>query len=235
MKGPLFGGATWLDLEETPSTQDVASAHLGENVGVVFARHQTAGRGRFARAWHSNPDDSLTCSLVFHAYPDHPRAYLLGMGVAIAAAGALHLQLQWPNDLVVREKKVGGILTEFVKRPDGKRVAIVGLGINLNQTAFPDEIAHRATSLGLEFEHPFNARAVLQSILDRIAMLPEPESWTDLAPAWSLFDRTPGKKYQLHDGTTAIALGVGPEGQLMCSIDGESHQVLAADAIFGEN
>lgn len=235
MKSPLDGGALWKELDEVTSTQTVAIESLSHpvKIGVVFAHHQTEGKGRFDRKWHSDRGDSLTASLIFHEYPDHPRAHLIGMAVAIAVAGAVHTQLQWPNDIVLRDRKVGGILTEFVKTPEGHRVAVVGLGINLNQVAFPDEIAHRATSLKAESARVLEPRQVLQSVIDRLALLPEPNSWADLALAWSLFDRTRGKKYQMYDGTQALALGVGPDGQLMCSIEGESHQVLAADAIFG--
>ncbi|MFZ4508678.1 MAG: biotin--[acetyl-CoA-carboxylase] ligase [Fimbriimonas sp.] len=235
MKSPLDFGAVLIDIGVVETTQKYAidQLHAGKRVGVVYAENQTHGRGRFNRHWVSEEGQSLTASLIFHAYPNHPAPYLIGMALAIAAAGAIHAQLQWPNDLVIRGKKVGGILTEWIPTFMGERVAVVGIGINLNQTEFPEEIRERATSLHLAYGHAYEGRKVLQKIIERLALVPEPTSWSALAPAWQIFDQTKGKKYKLPDGQIALGLGIGSEGQLMASIDGESHSVLAADAIFG--
>lgn len=236
MKSPL-AGRTLLRLEETPSTQDVLAADVrsGGNLGGVWTRHQSAGRGRFGRTWISEPDDSLTVSLAFRDQADHPRAYLMGMALAIAAAGALKCELQWPNDVVQGGRKLGGILTELIPDADGRRVPVVGMGLNLNQTAFPEEIEARATSLRILHGRAFDGETVLLQVLKRLEALPEPKEWSDLAPIWALFDATPGKEYITPSGQKALALGVGPEGQLLCSIEGESAAVMAADAIFGRS
>lgn len=150
-----------------------------------------------------------------------------------AAAGVLHSQLRWPNDLTFDGRKLGGILSEIVVDPRGRRVPVVGLGINLNQAEFAPEIAEVATSLHRLRGGSYDPEAIARKILDRFIDLPEPTSWNALEPAWSLFDRTPGKLYRLPNGEFAVALGVGSDGQLIASVDGESVSVLAADAIFG--
>ena len=227
---------TWDRHETVASTQDLASEALttGAPIGIVTARLQTAGRGRFGRPWLTGEGDSLTASLIFDAYADHPRPYLIGMTVALAAAGALHAQLQWPNDIVSGRKKLGGILTEVKRDSRGRSIPVVGIGINLNQREFPEEIADRATSLHLIQGGSYDAESILKRILNRLSSLPEPNGWDDLSPIWDLFDATPGKLYVLPTGEIAVALGVGSEGQLMCSIDGESQAVLAAEAFFGQ-
>jgi BirA family biotin operon repressor/biotin-[acetyl-CoA-carboxylase] ligase len=234
MRSPLVAGS-WLELDEVDSTQNVAAEHLtrGSGVGVVFAHEQLSGRGRFGRKWLSRRGDSLTASLIFHDYADHPLPHLIGMSVAVAAAGALYSQLRWPNDLIIAGRKVAGILTELLPRPDGRRVPVVGLGVNLNQQTFPPELAEIATSLSVAHGGRYEADAVLRLILSRLEELPEPKSWLDLAPIWGVFDKTPGKPYKLSDGATAVAVGLGSEGQLLCSVDGESRTVLAAEALFG--
>jgi BirA family biotin operon repressor/biotin-[acetyl-CoA-carboxylase] ligase len=234
MKSPLFGGGEWLVVDEAPSTQAIARERLkaGAPAGVVLAFDQTEGRGRFGRTWISRRGDSLTVSMVFRAYRGHPKPYLIGMAVAIAAAGLTHVQLQWPNDLVLGKLKVGGILTEMIE-DDGALTPIVGLGINLNQTEFPEEIADRATSLKIAFGQSLDAEVLARSIIAKIESLPEPNNWSELSPLWSLFDRTPGKRYQLPGGEYATAIAVGGDGQLLCSVDGESQSVSAAEAIFG--
>ena len=234
MKNPLALGS-WLELDSVDSTQDVAAKCLsvGDRVGIVYAHDQLVGRGRFGRKWFSKKGDSLTVSLVFNDYADHPKPHLIGMAVAIAAAGALHVELRWPNDLILGTRKVGGILTEILTDAEGRKVPVVGLGINLNQSEFPEEVDGIATSLLLTHGGEYEGSKVINSILARLETLPEPNSWTDFAPIWALFDRTKGKNYRLADGTPAVAVGVGSEGQLICSVEGETRYVLAAEALFG--
>lgn len=233
MKSPLENGS-WHDFDEVLSTQDPAAAEVkAGNGGVFFATNQTLGRGRFGREWISVPGDSLTMSLAFSAYADHPRPYLVGMTVAVAAAAVIHCELAWPNDLVADGHKLGGVLTELVLDDIGRRIPVVGVGINLNQKSFPPEISEIATSVALYNGGNQDARKVAEAIVARLALMPEPDHWSDLAPVWNLFDHTPGKKYRTADGHEAIGLGIGPEGQLVCSIDGETTSILAADAIFG--
>lgn len=237
MKSPLEVGQ-WIELDEVVSTQDHASALLrgeleGKRPGVVIARNQTGGRGRFDRTWFSEAGGSLTMSLVFEPYANHPRPWLVGMAVAAACAAAVHCRLNWPNDLVAGGKKLGGILSQLVPDQQGRKVPVVGVGINLNTTKFPQEIADRATSLALLRPAQYDAEAVARQIVERIELMPEPDRWSDLRPVWALFDSTPGKLYKLPTGEMALGIGIGPEGELICSVEGETQTVLAADAIFG--
>jgi BirA family biotin operon repressor/biotin-[acetyl-CoA-carboxylase] ligase len=220
--------------EEVLSTQDLAANEVKEGQGgVFFASHQTLGRGRFGREWVSAGGDSLSMSMAFTAYADHPRPYLVGMTVAVAAAAVLHCELAWPNDLIAGGRKLGGILTEMVSDDQGRRIPVVGIGINLNQTQFPPEIAEIAESLARYSGGSYVPLKIAEAIVERLALMPEPDHWSDLAPVWNLFDHTPGKRYQIAEGVEATALGIGPEGQLMCSVNGETTSVMAADAIFG--
>lgn len=224
-----------LEFSELPSTQDKAAALLanGEPVGVVRAIHQSQGRGRFQRPWISQPGDSLTASLVFTQYADHPRPWLLGMTLALAVAASLRTQLRWPNDITLGGKKLGGILTELYPDQQGRKIPVIGLGLNLNQTALPPEIADFATSLTLARGGLHDPSLTLQTILECLDGTPEPETWENIEPAWMLFDDTPGKTYRLPTGEEATALGLGPEGQLLCAVEGETQSILAAEAIFG--
>ena len=230
MKSPLGPGEEWVVVDEVESTQTLAAQYLkdGQPVGIVFAREQTAGKGRLGRIWLSRQGDSLTFSLIFRGYAGHPQPHLIGMACALAAAGVLRCQLRWPNDLVFGELKVGGILTELLPDSTGTLVPIVGIGINLNQAEFPDPIQSIATSLSIARGGTYDPLAITHKIIDRLASLPEPHSWSALAPVWDLYDFTPGKRYKLATGEEAIALAVGSEGQLMCSVEGESRSVLAA-------
>jgi BirA family biotin operon repressor/biotin-[acetyl-CoA-carboxylase] ligase len=172
-------------------------------------------------------------SIALWDYLDHPKPHLLGMSMALAAAGAVKCQLRWPNDLIFHSRKVGGLLSQVVVTPNKERVPVIGVGINLNQTSFPPELEVIATSLFMETGREFSRDQVLSDLLDELEHLPEPTAWSDLAAIWDVFDQTPGKLYKLPDGNFAQALGVGSDGQLICSIDGETSSVQVADALFG--
>ncbi|MBL8048397.1 MAG: biotin--[acetyl-CoA-carboxylase] ligase [Chthonomonas sp.] len=234
MKSPL-SGATWQAVEATASTQrDLAAlVQKGEFVGALWAKHQTEGKGRFGREWYSEAGNSLTISLAFHEYADHPKPWLIGMAVGLAAASACHCKIAWPNDLVLQGKKVGGILTELVTNPDGRLIPVVGVGINFAVAEFPDGLTESAANVHQGAVSADDVEQLAKDLIDRIEGLPEPDAWSSLRPVWSLFDATPQKQYRLANGGDAIGMGIGPEGELICSVEGETQTVLAADAIFG--
>lgn len=233
MKSPLEGGS-WNDYDEVLSTQDLAATDLKEGRGgVYFASHQTLGRGRLGREWSSSQNESLTMSMTFAAYPDHPAPYLIAMLVAVAAAAVIKCEIKWPNDLVFGDWKVGGILTEMCPDTQGRRIPVVGLGINLNNRAFPAELKGRATSLALYRGGSYVPREVAEQILEKLKAMPEPESWSSVKPMWDLFDYTAGRNFRMSNGDVGNAVGVGDQGQLLLMIDGEIRSVYAADAFFG--
>ncbi|MFB3826787.1 MAG: biotin--[acetyl-CoA-carboxylase] ligase [Bryobacteraceae bacterium] len=108
---------------------------------VVVAGAQTAGMGRHGRTWHSELGSGLYCSIVL---APGPPALTLALGLATAEAIArvadLACDLRWPNDVLLGGRKVAGILVQG---------AVAGIGINVNHTAFPPELAEEATSLRL--------------------------------------------------------------------------------------
>lgn len=107
-------------LASVTSTQEVArDLPIGS---VVVADHQTAGRGRLARQWEAPPGSALLASFVLEPHP----LLSLAAGVAAAVACGPDVRLKWPNDLMLRGRKLGGILVEV-----GAGKAVVGIGINL--------------------------------------------------------------------------------------------------------
>lgn len=224
----------WLELDETPSTQDEAAALLQadrSSIGVVFTHHQSAGRGRFDRKWISRRGDSLTMSLIFWDYADSPQPWLVGMASAVAAAQAVGCHVRWPNDLSFYERKAGGILTELLPDSDGRRIPVVGIGMNLRQTEFPPGLS-QATSVYKETGTLLAPDQVAVAVVREIESLPEPKNWKAIEPLWQKLDKTVGKMYKLPDGREGMAVGVGPNGELRCRIGGEEQLVYAADALF---
>ena len=115
---------------------------------VVGAEEQTAGYGRYGRAWHSEAGAGLYLTLILRLTmpPDSLPLVTLALGLAVAEAisetTGLNCDLRWPNDILVNGKKCCGILTQL----DGAAI-LAGIGINVNHEAFPGELAATATSL----------------------------------------------------------------------------------------
>lgn len=212
------------------STQDEARKHLS---GIHWTMDQTGGRGRYDRKWHSEPGRSLAISICLPECAEHPKPYLFGMWLAAGMAECFMLHLQWPNDLILNGKKVGGILTEVI---DG--VPIVGIGINCGLMEFPTDIAHRATSLANEKHGIFDSpEYVMEHVLLMLGHYLRylPSSWEDVAKEWDNFDDTKGKIFRRYDGRMGIAEGVSEEGELLWNGDGVIEKVSVAEALWGAN
>lgn len=144
----------------------------GEGPGlVVWARHQTAGKGRMGRAWHDLPGKSLTASVVL----DHPDGFLAGTAVALAARAAVLRgsgkgpSFKWPNDLVYGGRKVGGILSERCGFGAGS-LLVVGLGLNVGYRAeeLTFEARMPATSLLVEEGREWEVGELLRDVLEEL-------------------------------------------------------------------
>ncbi len=150
-------------LRTTGSTNQVAleAALSGARAGVWIADEQTAGRGRGGHRWHSAAGDGLYVSaLVTPKVPLNEAPWIalatgLAVQTAVTEAAGITMDLRWPNDLMFGARKAGGILVESVleARPGGGaglRYAVVGIGLNVGQAEFPEELRELATSLYLE-------------------------------------------------------------------------------------
>jgi len=141
------------------STNTVAM-RLGEegepHGSVVLAEEQTAGRGRAGRSWISEKSAGIHCTILLRPPipPAHAPMLTLVAGLAARDAAAEELDalpdIRWPNDLLVNGKKFCGILTEMHAEPDRMHWAVIGIGINVNQTKMPTELSEIATSLRIE-------------------------------------------------------------------------------------
>ena len=156
------------------STMDVASelAHHGAPHGtIVLAEEQTAGRGRLGHSWYSERSTGIYCSLILR--PKMPAA--LGPVLTLAAGLALAdtvselahqpADLRWPNDVLLGELKCGGVLLEMTAEAELVKHLGLGIGVNVNQQAFPQELAGEATSLALVAGRRLSRAEVLETLL----------------------------------------------------------------------
>jgi BirA family biotin operon repressor/biotin-[acetyl-CoA-carboxylase] ligase len=146
----------WFD--EVGSTNDEArrlAAGGAATWTVVATGHQTAGRGRLGRSWADVPGRSLLCSVILRPRLGPDEAGLVSLAAAVAlieAAGLPELGAKWPNDLVIGDRKCGGILAEADVRARTVRHVVLGVGVNLSDgpADIPQEVRETATSLAIE-------------------------------------------------------------------------------------
>ena len=160
----------WLDSTESTMQDAWAAALCGAASGsLAGAEQQTAGQGRHGRNWHSAAGEGLYFTLILRVNVDPVELPVLtiALGLAVAEAVRVHsglvCDLKWPNDLLINGKKVCGILSEF---QDG--VILAGIGLNVNQTAFPEELATIASSLRMEAGGEFSREALLLGLLEEV-------------------------------------------------------------------
>ena len=160
------------------STNTIAmeAAGAGAPEGSVFlAERQTAGRGRGAHNWHSAQSAGIYCSVVLRPALPPSEALILSLAAGLAVHAAIQaidpgvtVDLKWPNDLLINEKKVAGLLTEMNSEATRVRYIVVGIGINVSQATFPPELQRTATSLrratGTEWSRVELCAALLKSL-----------------------------------------------------------------------
>ncbi len=162
-------------LKETGSTNVDARRCLdnGEPHGtLVVADTQVAGRGRRGRSWESPAGTTISMTLALKPdfAPDKASMLTLVMAVAVAEAiedvCGLEGRIKWPNDIVVNRKKICGILTEMSVEADYIQSVVIGVGINVNQKVFPEEIRETASSLSVERGEDIRRAAVIASVME---------------------------------------------------------------------
>jgi len=234
-------GREILYIESLPSTMDIAreEAVKGACEGtVVIAGRQTAGRGRLKRVWNS-PEGNIAMSVILR-----PQKIVLSSLIMLASLAVMHgIQtatglkpaLKWPNDVLINDKKVCGILIENKFISDRVDYSIIGIGINVNMNPadLPD-IQSIATSLSYELGHEISLLSVIQHVLTEMERL-----YFSLIEGNSLFEEwrgnliTIGKSVHVDSGSTVfkgIAESVERDGSLLIrQQDGTLTRVLSGD------
>jgi len=193
-------------LDSVDSTNDELRrrASRGAETGtIVLAERQTAGRGRMGRSWHSPGGLGLYVSVLLR--PGRPTSEIprWTLGAALAACEACRqvvseVSIEWPNDLMVEDRKLGGVLADLRSAGDRPADLVLGLGLNVNHGAadFPGDL--RATSLRLAGSGGILERETLVVAylrgLARISDLLEGDRWDDVGARWEAL--APGARGQ---------------------------------------
>jgi BirA family biotin operon repressor/biotin-[acetyl-CoA-carboxylase] ligase len=196
---------------------------------LLVAEHQSAGRGRLGRSWHSAAGASLTFSLGLPLQPADWSGLSLAVGVSLADSLAPKsqegdkLQLKWPNDLWLNDCKLGGILVETASWGD-QRYVVIGVGLNVMPPAQTFETAAQsgtppgvaATSLQALWpgvDAPWALHAVAAPLVAAVLAF-EREGFAPFKARFAARDALAGRAVRLSDGTEGSACGVGPQGAL---------------------
>ena len=234
-------GTKWLareilSYEEVDSTNDLAMrlAADGAKAGtVIFSEHQRKGRGRLHRRWYSSRRKDLLLSIILRPV-FHPR-YVTQLTITSALATAqavremyrLPALIKWPNDIIINEKKCGGILIEMGAELDSIKHVVVGIGINVNsrEADFPKSFRSRATSLSIELGTKCDRIAFTKQLLrqfekhyDRLIS----EGFNGIRREWEDLSLSLGRRVEARsedETITGMAVRLDDDGGLLVRTD----------------
>ncbi|MDG5787567.1 biotin--[acetyl-CoA-carboxylase] ligase [Evansella sp. AB-P1] len=229
------------------STQQLAQQLLQEKEKngqgtIVIANEQTGGRGRLGRDWHSPKNTGVWMSIILYPKLDIRQTPQLTLLTAVAVVRAiekiteLDVHIKWPNDILINKKKVAGILTELQADPDRVKSVIIGIGLNVNQTSFPEEIKDIATSIAIEGNKGYKRIDLIEAILFEFQWLYEvylSKGFSFIKPLWEARTTTLGKRITAttpRDVITGVADRMDDDGVLLLKDDeGVIHRIYSAD------
>ncbi|MEW6003378.1 MAG: biotin--[acetyl-CoA-carboxylase] ligase [Nitrospirota bacterium] len=230
------------------STNTIAAelAERGAPEGlVVLADSQQKGRGRLGRTWLSPPGVNIYMSIILRPVLKPRDITLITLMAAISCtialrrATGLKAEIKWPNDLMVSNKKIGGILTELKMSPERIIFAVTGIGINVNVdiSEFADEVKEIATSVKNETGIPHSRTVLIREILDETdrwrRFLNNEEGRKRLLSEWQHLTSTLGKKVMVIVGKerfTGLAESIDDMGMLILRLSsGELKKISSGD------
>lgn len=195
---------------------------------LVVAERQESGKGRRGRNWASPEGNGIFMTLILKPEINPNNASMLTLVAALAVSKAITkctgrpAGIKWPNDIVMNGKKVCGILTEMSAQFDYVNHIVIGIGINVHNESFPEELSHMATSLYLESKEHFNRAALIEEILEQFedyyAVYLKTEDLSGLVKEYdnSLVNRNQQVKVlDPKEPFEGKAMGITPRGELI--------------------
>lgn len=238
-------GCTIYYVESIDSTQKLAHSLVQDGCPegtIVVAEEQLNGRGRLARTWFSPKYSGIWMSVILRPTlppkmsPQFTLIAAIAVVQAIAENTTLHPEIKWPNDILINGKKVSGILTELQADSDKVHAIIIGIGINVNQKQFPDELKQIATSLFIESGKETKRSHLIQAILEKIETYYQIYMEKGFAPLkllWENYAVSIGKDiiaHTLNGDIIGKAIGITDEGVLKLEDQDEKvHLIYSAD------
>lgn len=238
-----YGVKKVLYLDSVESTNKFAKEQMNDSDSLVIAGYQVAGRGRFERVWKSEKNMNVTLSIVksFSISDVHLvnfyTSYIIHRALKEFVFNNVNkyadvFKLKWPNDILLSGKKVGGILTELVNINDSPKKFIIGVGLNINQEVFPDDINHKAISLKSYFRNNFDLNEIICTIIKYFyENLPLLEQGEILMELWRLNSDIIGKNVRFVKSHSAVEI----IGQILEVQDDGGIKIKISDNINSKN
>ena len=198
-----------------------------ENGSVIISEKQTAARGRSGKGWES-PLGGIWLSLILHPHVDYSKLPLITLATGVAVANALerigidNAEIKWPNDIMIHDKKVCGILTEAVTKFNTIENIIIGVGIdvNIDLAEFPEELQNGTTTISNELGKKEDENTLIRIFLEefeKIGTIFFEEGVEKILKEWRKRSYTIGKIVEVrapfnkyYDG---YVVGIGKEGE----------------------
>ena len=238
------------EMLDSTNTKAKQLAELGAEEGtLVVAENQTAGKGRRGRGWASEPGVGIWMTLLLR--PSLPPAKVSGITLlsALALTKALcevcdvRAEIKWPNDVIVDKKKICGILTEMSSEENYIHYAVVGIGINVNTTKFPEEIEESAGSILGQTGIRVNRCELLASVVQHFCRYYEQfnreQDLSSFIEDYNAVLANLGREVKVYYGMvenaaegqtdTGIARGIDSDGALLVEIDGQIRRILSGE------
>jgi BirA family biotin operon repressor/biotin-[acetyl-CoA-carboxylase] ligase len=234
-------GRNLLILAEASSTNAVALSSISQQQSgsVILAETQKEGRGRLSRSWAS-PPGGIWMSLVLR--PDIPlsRVYRINMAASVSICRAISQQLglqagiKWPNDILIQEQKVCGILMELGAQVDRLDYVVVGVGLNANNdiAAFPSQ--WRSTSLAAELGRSIDRCALIAAILNEMEQALDDMESQEIYEEWRRLSLSLGERVRISSAEGDLigqVVDLDGDGALILQQDREKRRILAGDCI----
>ena len=166
--------------------------HKAKHGMMVITDSQKHGKGRSNNHWFMSPGKGLAMSIIYLNQLSLNKALLIPLATGLAIAKSLENrglkpQLKWPNDIIIKGKKIGGVLCENKIKNNIIESCVIGIGLNINETIndFPNELQNIATSLFIEAEHSFQRElicAIITTFLEKTL-----ENYDSVIKEWLLY------------------------------------------------
>jgi len=236
------------ELESTNIVAKEKAVHKTEGINegtLIIAERQSAGKGRLGREWFS-PAGGIWLSIIL--YPQLPPSYIprITLMTAVAVVKAIKMcvqiepQIKWPNDILINEKKVCGILTEMSAELDIINWVVVGIGVNVNidHREFPEDIQENTISLKEVSEKEILRVKLAQTFLQEFEKYYDKlkrKEFPSILEEWKLYSHTLGRKIRVDMGERIIAgeaVNINEEGALILKKeDGELIKIISGTII----
>ncbi len=223
--------------ESIGSTNDEALAWASQgaaDLSIVIADEQTRGRGRLGRKWFTPPEAALAFSLILRPTADEIKypARVTGLG-ALALTDAvtllgLHAQIKWPNDVLLNDKKVAGILVESVWMGDALDTFVLGMGINVLAPSVPpaDQVLFPVTSIETESDQAMDRVKLLHDVLLSLITWRQKLGTDEFINTWQASLAFRGEEIHLMKENelpvSGKLLGLEPDGSLRLKVNNSS-------------